>query len=65
MIGQRTTHVSRVFTGVIVLLLILGFGVGDLAASSGTSTVWRIADLFFDLSLVVTIVSRGGPLLRP
>jgi hypothetical protein len=35
MTGQRTTHLNRVFTGVIALLLVLGFGVGGLAAWSG------------------------------
>jgi hypothetical protein len=65
MTGQRTTHLNRVFTGVIALLLVLGFGVGGLAAWSGTVSLWQIADLFFDFSLVVTMVSRGGSLLRP
>jgi hypothetical protein len=65
MTGQHTTHLNRVFTGVIALLLVLGFGVGGLAAWSGTPSLWQIADLFFDFSLVVTMVSRGGSLLRP
>jgi len=65
MTGQRTTHLSRLFTGVFVLLLVLGFEVGGLAAWSGTVSLWRIADLFFDLGLVVTMVSRSGSLMRP
>lgn len=65
MTGQHTTRLSRLFTGVIVLLLVLGFGVGGLAAWSGTASLRQIADLFFDLSLVVTMVGRGGSLLRP
>jgi hypothetical protein len=65
MTGQRTTHLSRLFMGVIALLLVLGFGVGVLAAWSGHQSLWRIADLFFDLGIVVTIVSRGGSLMRP
>jgi hypothetical protein len=63
--GQHTTRLSRLFTGVIVLLWVLGFGFGGLAAWSRTSSLWQIADLFFDLSLVVTMVNRGGSLLRP
>ena len=63
--GQRTTHLSRVFAGLIVLLLILGSGVGVLAAWSGIASLWQVADLFFDLGLLVTMVSRGGSLLRP
>ncbi len=62
---QRPLLMNHAFTAVIVLLLVLGFGVGGLAAWSGTTSLWRIADLFFDLSLVVTMVSRGGSLLRP
>jgi len=65
MTGQHTTHLNRVFTGVIVMLWVLGCGVGVLAAWSGTPSLWQIADLFFDLGLLVTMVSRGGSLLRP
>ncbi len=46
-------------------MLVLGFGVGGLAAWSGTIDLCRVADLCFDLSLLVTIVARGGSLLRP
>jgi hypothetical protein len=65
MTGQRTTHSSRVFAGVIVSLWVLGCGVGVLAGWSGHRSLWRIADLFYDLGLLVTMVSRGGSLLRP
>jgi hypothetical protein len=65
MTSQRPVLVNRLITGVTVLLLVLGFGVGGLAAWSGTINLCRVADLFFDLSLVVTMVVRGGSLLRP
>jgi hypothetical protein len=65
MTSQRLVLVNRLITGVTVLLLVLGFGVGGLAAWSGTIGLCRVADLFFDLSLVVTMVVRGGSLLRP
>jgi hypothetical protein len=65
MTSQHPVLVSRLLTGVTVLLLVLGFGAGGLAAWSGTISVWRVADLFFDLSLLVTMVARGGSLLRP
>jgi hypothetical protein len=65
MTSQHPVLVSRLITGVTVLLLVLGFGVGGLAAWSGTSNLCRIADLFFDLSLLVTMVARGGSLLPP
>jgi hypothetical protein len=65
MTGQHPVLLSRLFMSVTVLLLVLGFGVGGLAAWSGTISLWRVADLFFDLSLVVTMVARGGSLLRP
>jgi hypothetical protein len=65
MTSQHPVLLSRYLTSVTVLLLVLGFGVGGLAAWSGTIGLWRIADLFFDLSLVVTMVARGGSLLRP
>jgi hypothetical protein len=65
MTSQHPVLLSRLITGVIVLLLVVGFGVGGLAAWSGTISVWRVADLFFDLSLLVTMVARGGSLLRP
>jgi hypothetical protein len=63
--SQHPVLLSRLITGVTVLLLVLGFGVGGLAAWSGTINLCRVADLFFDLSLVVTMVARGGSLLRP
>jgi hypothetical protein len=65
MTSQHLVLVNRLITGVTVLLLVLGFGVGGLAAWSGTIGLCRVADLFFDLSLVVTMVVRGGSLLRP
>jgi hypothetical protein len=65
MTGQHPVLLSRYLTSLTVLLLVLGFGVGGLAAWSGSIGLWRIADLFFDLSLVVTMVARGGALLRP
>jgi hypothetical protein len=65
MTGQHPVLLSRYLTSLTVLLLVLGCGVGGLAAWSGTIGLWRIADLFFDLSLVVTMVARGGSLLRP
>ena len=65
MTSQHLVLVNRLITGVPVLLLVLGFGVGGLAAWSGTINLCRVADLFFDLSLVVTMVARGGSLLRP
>ncbi len=64
MTGQRTTLVSRLFTSVLVLLVI-GFASIGLAAWSGWQTLWRLADLFFDLRLLVTMVGRSGALLRP
>ncbi len=64
MTGQRTTLVSRLFTSVMVLLVI-GFTSIGLAALSGWQTLWRLADLFFDLRILVTMVSRSGALLRP
>ena len=65
MTSQHPVLVSRLFTGVTVLLWVLGFGAGGLAAWSGTIDLCRVADLFFDLSLIVTMVARGGSLLRP
>jgi hypothetical protein len=65
MTSQHPVLLSPLITGVTVLLLVLGFGVGGLAAWSGTIGLCRVADLFFDLSLVVTMVVRGGSLLRP
>jgi hypothetical protein len=65
MTGQHPVLLSRLFMSVTVLLLVLGFGVGGLAAWSGTISLCPVADLFFDLSLVVTMVARGGSLLRP
>jgi hypothetical protein len=65
MTGQHPVLLSRYLTSLTVLLLVLGFGVGGFAAWSGTIGLWRVADLFFDLSLVVTMVARGGSLLRP
>ena len=64
MTGQRTTLVSRLFTSVLVLLVI-GFTSIGLAALSGWQTLWRLADPFFDLRILVTMVSRSGALLRP
>ncbi len=46
MTGQHTTRLSRLFSGVIVLLGVLGFGFGGLAAWSRTSSFWQIADVF-------------------
>jgi hypothetical protein len=65
MTGQHPVLLSRYLTSLTVLLLVLGFGVGGLAAWSGSISLCRVADLFFDLSLVVTMVARGGSLLRP
>ena len=65
MTSQHPVLRSRLFTGVTVLLLVLGCGVSGLAAWSGTIGLCRVADLFFDLSLLVTMVARGGSLLRP
>jgi hypothetical protein len=65
MTSQRPVLVNRLITGVTVLLLVLGFGVGGIAAWSGTIDLCRFADLCFDLSLLVTMVARGGSLLRP
>ena len=65
MTSQHLVLVNRLITGVTVLLWVLGFSVGGLAAWSGTIGLCRVADLFFDLSLLVTMVARGGSLLRP
>ena len=65
MTSQHLVLVNRLFTGFTVLLLVLGFGVGGIAAWSETINLCRVADLFFDLSLLVTMVARGGSLLRP
>ena len=65
MTSQHPVLLSRLIPGVAVLLLVLGFGVGGLAAWSGTINLFRVADLCFDLSLLVTMVARGGSLLRP
>jgi hypothetical protein len=65
MTSQHLVLVNGLITGVTVLLLVLGFGVGGLAAWSGTIDLCRVADLCFDLSLLVTMVARGGSLLRP
>ena len=65
MTSQHLVLVNRLITGVTVLLLVLGFGVGGIAAWSGTINLCRVADLFFDLSLVVTMAARSGSLLRP
>ena len=63
--GRSTACLSRVLAGITALLLVLGIGVVVFAACSDNENLWRIADLFFDLSLVVTMVTRGGSLLRP
>ena len=65
MTSQHLVLVNRLITGVTVLLLVLGFGVGGLAAWSGTISLCRVADLFFDLSLLVTMAARSGSLLWP
>jgi len=65
MTSQHLVLVNRLITGVTVLLLVLGFGVGGLAAWSGTINLCRVADVFFDLSLLVTMAARSGSLLWP
>jgi hypothetical protein len=65
MTSQHPVLLSRLITGVTVLLLVLGFGVSGLAAWSGTIGLCRVADLFFDLSLLVTMAARSGSLLWP
>jgi hypothetical protein len=63
MTGQRSTR-DGAFVPVIVLFLLLGIATGGLALVRGDADLWRIADLFFDVSLLVTMIGRGGALLR-
>lgn len=63
MTGQRSTR-DGAFALAIVLFLLLGLATGGLALVRGDAGLWRIADLFFDVSLLVTMIGRGGALLR-
>ena len=60
---QGTTR-DGAFAPVIVLFLLLGIATGGLALVRSDAGLWRIADLFFDVSLLVTMIGRGGALLR-
>ena len=61
--GQGSHRFRRLLTGTIVLLFGLGCGTGLLAVVGDASSLWPIADLFFDFTLLTMMVSRGPSLL--
>ena len=62
--GQGKGRLNVLVAGFAVLLLTLGLGTGLIAVIVDAPSLWRIADLFFDFTLLTTLVSRGPSLLR-
>jgi hypothetical protein len=63
MAGQGSSGFSFLLA-VVVLLFTEGVGAGLVAVVDDRSWLWRTADLFFDLALVITMVSRGPSLIQ-
>jgi hypothetical protein len=50
--------------GLITLPFTAGLGTGLVAIIRDTPPLWRTADLFFDLALLIMMLSRGRALVR-
>jgi hypothetical protein len=61
--GQGKRRLSFFVTGAAVLLFTVGLGLGPIAIIEDSSSLWRIADLCFDLALLAIMVTRGPTLL--
>jgi hypothetical protein len=55
---------GRFFTAAFIVAFTLGCLSGLIAVVEQVSSHWRIADLFFDIALAITMISRGASLLK-
>jgi len=62
--GQGGGRLSRLFAGFAILFFALGCGTGILAGFKDAPSLWRIADLFFDFALLITMLVRGPSLIK-
>lgn len=64
MAGQGGGRLARLFAIAAILCFGVGCATGVLASVAGARSQWRIADLFFDLGLLILMVTRGPSLLK-
>jgi hypothetical protein len=62
--GQGGGRWGKVLTAGFILAMILGCAMGLKGVVQSSAAQWRIADLFFDVALLVTLVYRGPALMR-
>jgi hypothetical protein len=55
---------GRFFTAAFIVAFTLGCLSGLIAVVERVPSHWRIADLFFDVALAITMISRGASLLK-
>jgi hypothetical protein len=61
--GQGKRSLSFLVTGGVLLLFTVGLGMGLIAVIEDSASLWRIADLCFDLALLGLMVTRGPTLV--
>ena len=61
--GQGERSWSFLVTAAAVALFTAGLGMGLIAVIEDSASLWRIADLGFDLALLALMVIRGPSLL--
>jgi hypothetical protein len=55
---------GRFFKAAFIVTFTLGCLSGLIAVVERVPSDWRIADLFFDVALAITMISRGASLLK-
>jgi hypothetical protein len=55
---------GRLFTAAFTVTFALGCLSGLIAVLERVPSHWRIADLFFDVALLITMIYRGASLLK-
>jgi hypothetical protein len=55
---------ARFFTAAFIVTFTLGCLSGLIAVVAQVPSHWRIADLFFDVALLITMICRGASLLK-
>lgn len=61
--GQGARKLRFLVTGIFVLILLAGLGTGAAAELQRNASLWKIADLYFDVALLITMAMRGPALL--
>jgi hypothetical protein len=62
--GQGVDWFATFFIAGFTVNLVLGCAIGCIAVVAQISSLWAIADLFFDFALLLTMIYRGPALVK-